>query len=283
MCAYLLTLHTHLLPHFAGKRAISEEEVQDFVFEKLSGGLSPKTVKDAIALLKSIARHGRKHGACTYGEWDIKYPTDTATRRLQTLNVRHQRMLMRHITDNPTPQNIGILLALCTGMRIGEVCALTWQDIDMKQKVITVKRTVARVYDCESKTTEKLESSPKTKTSCREIPISNLLSRCLRTVRQTSSLHYVVGDMAVPKDPRCYRDYFTRLLKRLGIPKIVFHCLRHTFATRCIESQCDCKTVNSLLGHSNVATTLNLYVHPDLQQKKKCIERMSKLVGFDMK
>ena len=75
-----------------------------------------------------------------------------------------------------------------------------------------------------------------------------------------------------------YRDYFNRLLKRLSITPIVFHGLRHTFATRCIESQCDYKTVSSILGHSNVATTLNLYVHPNLQQKKRCIDKMSKFV-----
>lgn len=78
-----------------------------------------------------------------------------------------------------------------------------------------------------------------------------------------------------PEDPRSYRDFFARLLKRLNIPHIVFHGLRHTFATRCIESQCDYKTVSVILGHSNIATTLNLYVHPNLNQKQRCIERMS--------
>ena len=91
---------------------------------------------------------------------------------------------------------------------------------------------------------------------------------------------YVVGSSEHSKEPRSYRDYFSRLLKRLDIPQIVFHGLRHTFATRCIESQCDYKTVSVILGHSNVSTTLNLYVHPNLTQKKKCVERMSKFLGI---
>ena len=90
---------------------------------------------------------------------------------------------------------------------------------------------------------------------------------------------FVVGVSERSQEPRSYRDYYNRLLKRLDIEPIVFHGLRHTFATRCVESQCDYKTLSVILGHSNVATTMNLYVHPNLDQKKKCIERMSKFLG----
>ena len=99
-------------------------------------------------------------------------------------------------------------------------------------------------------------------------------------VRKQSQSPYVVGTSIQSKEPRSYRDYFGRLLKRLDIPHLVFHGLRHTFATRCIESQCDYKTVSVILGHSNVATTLNLYVHPNLNQKKRCIDRMSNFLGI---
>ena len=275
LCAYLLTLQTHLLPRFGAMETITECDVQRFVLDRFAEGLAKKTVRDMVAVLKSAAKYGNKHGIFPFEEWNIEYPTDTGKSLLPTLSLNHQRILMRHLTERPTPQNIGVLLALCTGMRIGEVCALQWEDVDFAQRTITVKHTVGRIYNCESKTTERIHSSPKTKNSCREIPISKQLFQALKVVRKQSQAPYVVGTSIHSKEPRSYRDYFSRLLKRLNIPHIVFHGLRHTFATRCVESQCDYKTVSAILGHSNVATTLNLYVHPNLSQKKRCIDRMS--------
>ena len=281
MCAYMLTLQTHLLPRFGSMTAITESDVQRFVIEKCSSGLAKKTVRDIIAVLRSIVKFGGKHRFFSHEEWEVEYPTNTEVKRLPTLTLNHQRTLMLHLIEDPTPQNIGVLLALSTGMRIGEVCALKWEDVDFKQKIITVKYTVGRVYNCELKSTEKINSSPKTKNSCREIPISRQLLQPLKVVKKISSSPYVVGTLEHSKEPRSYRDYFARLLKRLGIPPIVFHGLRHTFATRCIESQCDYKTVSVILGHSNIATTLNLYVHPNLNQKKRCIDRMSNFLGIN--
>lgn len=280
MCAYMLTLRTHLLPRFGTMTGITENEVQQFIIDKLFSGLARKTVRDLVAVLKSVVRYGGKHKIFPLQEWELEYPTTTQTHCLPTLTLNHQRVLMRHLIEKPTSQNIGILLALSTGMRIGEVCALKWEDVDFNQKIIIVRHTVGRVYNCESRSTEKIQTSPKTKNSCREIPISKQLFRPLKAVKKTSSSPYVVGTSIYSKEPRSYRDYFTRLLKRLGIPPIVFHGLRHTFATRCIESQCDYKTVSVILGHSNVATTLNLYVHPNIDQKKRCVERMSRFLGI---
>ena len=280
MCAYLLTLQTHLLPWFGTMETIAECDVQQFVIDKCASGLARKTVRDMVAVLKSIVKYGNKHGIIHFEEWEIEYPTDTENKLLPTLSLNHQRILMNHLIEQPTQQNIGVLLALCTGMRIGEVCALQWEDVDFTQRIITVRHTVGRIYNCELKTTERIHTSPKTKNSCREIPISKQLFQSLKTVRKQSQSPYVVGTSTQSKEPRSYRDYFSRLLKRLNIPHLVFHGLRHTFATRCIESQCDYKTVSVILGHSNVATTLNLYVHPNLSQKKKCIDRMSKFLGM---
>jgi Site-specific recombinase XerD len=258
---------------------ITESDVQQFVIEKSSSGLAKKTVRDIVAVLKSIARYGCRHKIFPFEEWAIEYPANPLPHRLPTLSLAQQRVLMSYLIEEPTPQNIGVLLALCTGMRIGEVCALKWEDVDMIQHIITVQSTIGRVYNCESKSTEIIISSPKTQNSYREIPISGQLLQSLRIVRRMSLTPFVVGTSIHSKEPRSYRDYFSRLLKRLDIPPIVFHGLRHTFATRCIESQCDCKTLSVILGHSNVSTTLNLYVHPNLNQKKRCIERMSAYLG----
>ena len=280
LCAYQLTLQTHLLPRFGTAENITEKDVQQFVIDKCTSGLARKTVRDIVAVLKSVIKYGNKHGIFHFEEWEIEYPTQTENKLPPTLSLNHQRILMRHLLEQPTPQNIGVLLALCTGMRIGEVCALKWEDVDFAQKTVIVKHTVGRIYNCELKSTERVHSSPKTKNSCREIPISKQLFQALKMVRKQSQSPYVVGTSIQSKEPRSYRDYFGRLLKRLDIPHLVFHGLRHTFATRCIESQCDYKTVSVILGHSNVATTLNLYVHPNLNQKKQCIDRMSNFLGI---
>lgn len=91
--------------------------------------------------------------------------------------------------------------------------------------------------------------------------------------------YYVLTNDISPTEPRTYRNYYKRFMKQLDIPKLKFHGLRHSFATRCIESNCDYKTVSVLLGHSNITTTLNLYVHPNMEQKKRCIAKMFKSLG----
>lgn len=281
-CAYMLILQTHILPKFGDVTTITESEAQRFALDKLNSGLSRKSVHDIIAVLKAVAKYGAKHDIFDLPSWDIDYPTETTVRKLPVLSLPDHRKLLGELSANPTTQNIGIMIALCCGLRIGEVCALQWHNVDMQRRIITVSKTVSRIYNCDTKHTEHYSSSPKTKSSNREIPISPLLLNALRAVkRQQSGGDYVVGDGAKAKEPRTYRETFSRLIKRLKIATIVFHGLRHTFATRCIESGCDYKTVSVILGHSNVATTLNLYVHPNIDQKKRCIERLNKFLKAD--
>lgn len=281
-CAYALILKTHLMPFFADAVSISETEVQQFAFGKLEAGLSKKTVHDIIAVLKSVGRFGAKRGMFEMTSWDIEYPSDTASHTLPVLSLADNKKLLKSIASAPTPQNIGIMIALCCGLRIGEVCALQWKDVDMTRRIITVSSTAGRIYNCDTMATEQYVSTPKTRNSNREIPISPLLFKALNIVKKQQKVEkYVVGSGNKAKEPRTYRETFSRILRRLCIPPMVFHGLRHTFATRCIESGCDYKTVSVLLGHSNVATTLNLYVHPNLDQKKRCISRMNKFLHLE--
>lgn len=278
-CAYTLILKTHLLPTFGDAIAISEAETQQFVLDKLDSGLSRKSVHDILAVLKAIAKYGAKHSIFDFPDWEIEYPSETSIRQLPVLSLANHRKLLRELSVNPTIHNIGIMLALCCGMRIGEVCGLQWKNVDLQRRLITISSTVSRIYNCDTKSTEHYTSTPKTKRSNREIPISQVLLDALRIVKsQQHGSIYVVGDGVKAKEPRSYRETFSRLLQRMKIPQIVFHGLRHTFATRCIESGCDYKTVSVILGHSNVATTLNLYVHPNIDQKKRCISRMNKFL-----
>ena len=282
MCAYRLALCTHLLPRFGQMTQIEEVDVQGFILDKVKGGLAKKTVRDIIAVLRAIVKYGARQKLFEREDWQLDYPTTADDTKLPILSLTHQRKLMAYLTQQPDARNIGILLALCTGMRIGEICALMWEDVDLLHRMLRVRQTVGRIYNCDLKATKRVFSSPKTKHSFREIPISKLLFDALSCVKKQSASTFVVSSSIDATDPRTYRDYFARLLKKLQIPPIVFHGLRHTFATRCIESLCDYKTVSSILGHSNVSTTLNLYVHPNIQQKKRCINKMSKFIEGNM-
>ena len=133
------------------------------------------------------------------------------------------------------------------------------------------------MVDGDKKSTELIVDSPKTKNSNREIPMTKELLSIVKPLKKVvRSDFYVLTNTANPTEPRTYRVYFNHLLQEVGLSRMRFHGLRHSFATRCIESKCDYKTVSVLLGHSNISTTLNLYVHPNMEQKKKCVEMMSR-------
>ena len=204
-------------------------------------------------------------------------PTDREKQELDVLSVVNQRKIVSYVRDNFTFRNLGILICLSTGIRIGEVCALTWEDIDIDNGVIHIRKTIQRIYVNEGgvRKTELLIDTPKTATSMRDIPMIKELYEVLKPLKKVvRGDYYVLTNDAEPTEPRTYRNYYKRLLDKLGIPPIKFHGLRHSFATRCIESKCDYKTVSVILGHSNISTTLNLYVHPNYEQKKRCIDKM---------
>ena len=279
--AYSLTLENHLFPTFGEKTNIVEADVQEFVNTKLQT-LSRKTVQDILIVLKMVYRYGVKLHFFAHEEWDIKFPTVQDKYEVDVLTISNQKRLLAYVRENFNFRNLGILICLSTGMRIGEVCALTWQDIDLAKRVINISKTIERIYiiDGDQRHTELIISSPKTQNSRREIPLSPELYRLLSPLMKVvNHKFYILTNDSKPTEPRTYRNYYTRLLRQLDIPVIKFHGLRHSFATRCIESNCDYKTVSVILGHSNIGTTLNLYVHPNLEQKQKCINKMFKSLG----
>lgn len=279
LSAYSLILENHILPTFGEKQRLTESEIQDFVLRKLQAGLSQKTVKDMLIVLKMIQKFGVENGYMPFTEWSVKYPTEQKKQELEVLSISHQKRIMQHVINNFTFRNLGIYVCLSTGMRIGEVCALKWGDVNLMTGTISVCRTIERIYVIEDnrRYTELVIGSPKTKNSVRDIPMSRELSKLIRPLKKVmNDDYYILTNEANPTEPRTYRNYYKKLLKRLRIPDLKFHGLRHSFATRCIESQCDYKTVSVILGHSNISTTLNLYVHPNMEQKKKCINKMFK-------
>lgn len=277
--AYVLLIENHLLPTFGEQTLIEEAQVQAFVFQKLEQGLSQKTIKDILIVLKMVLKFGAKHHRLTHVPFDIQFPTDREKYNIEVLSRSNQKKMMAYIQEHFTFRNLGVYICLSSGIRIGEICALTWEDVDTDNGVINVSKTIQRIYLVEDglRKTELILDTPKTKNSIREIPMSRDLLKMLKPFKKiVNPSFFVLTNDAKPTEPRTYRSYYKNLMKSLNMPELKFHGLRHSFATRCIESNCDYKTVSVLLGHSNITTTLNLYVHPNLEQKKKAIDQMFK-------
>ncbi len=277
--AYMLLIENHLLPTFGHQVEIKEAEVQEFVFRKLDEGLSPKTIKDILIVLKMILKFGMKNKVFEYQQFDIQFPTERVSQKIDVLSKANQKKIMSYLQEHFTFKNLGIYICLSAGIRIGEVCALTWEDIDTDTGIISIRKTIQRIYvvDGDVRHTELILDTPKTKNSIREIPMNRDLLKVLKPIKKVvNNSYFVLTNEPNPTEPRTYRNYYKKLMRKLDMPDLKFHGLRHSFATRCIESNCDYKTVSVILGHSNISTTLNLYVHPNIEQKKKCIEQMFK-------
>ncbi len=277
--AYLLTLENHILPVFGDSPAPDEASVQAFVLEKLDNGLCVKTVKDILMVLRMVMKFGEKNGWMPHCEWDIKYPVEDTEPVLEVLSVANHKKILNHIREHFSFPMLGVYISLTAGMRIGEVCGLKWNDFDTVSGIMTVGRTVERIYvtDCGPRHTELIVSTPKTKKSYREIPMSRELLSIVKPLKKVfNGNFFVLTNSERPSEPRTLRNHYKRMMEDLHIPKLKYHGLRHSFATRCIEAGCDYKTVSVLLGHSCVSTTLDLYVHPNREQKKRCIDKVAR-------
>lgn len=277
---YNVLINNHLLPYFGAlaPAGLSERDVQDYVNAELRKGLSVKTIRDSLRVLKMILRFGAIRGAWKLSDFSVRFPAGSDQRQpIQVLSKRHCTVLQHFLEAHLTPRNLGVFICLNSGLRIGEVCGLQWGDIDLRTGMVHICRTVQHVWihDDTVKTDWMEIGRPKTATSMRDIPLSHELQTMLRPYKKAAKPgHYVVSGGPEPMEPRYLREYFYRLLAVLGIPKVRFHALRHSFATRCIEGRCDYKTVSAILGHASISTTLDLYVHPGTAQKRRVIEKM---------
>lgn len=277
---YCLLVRCHLVPELGGRTDVTEEDAQALVNRKLAAGLSRKTVRDIVTVLRMILRFAARRNLMPARRIEVTFPTERERREPEVLTLANQRRLMTHVREHFNFRNLGICICLSAGLRIGEVCALQWEDIDTAAGIIRVRKTLQRIWlaDGSERINALVLDSPKTRNSIREVPMTRELLALVRPLKKmVRSDFYVLTNDAAPMEPRTYRAWFDRLQRQLGLPRMRFHGLRHSFATRCIESRCDCKTVSVLLGHSSVSTTLNLYVHPNLDQKRKCIDAMGRL------
>lgn len=174
---------------------------------------------------------------------------------------------------------VGVLLSLYAGLRIGEVCALTWGDIDLDERIIHIRHTVSRVnknIENGAKSTTLIIDRPKTKSSFRDIPLCSKLIPVLAELKKRTASPYVISNREQFISPRTYEYRYHKLLRASGTTDINYHALRHTFATRCIEAGVDVKSLSEILGHADASITLNTYVHSSMERKRIQLE---KLVG----
>lgn len=277
--AYCLLVVNHIIPYFGDKEEFVEDDVQKFVLDSLNTGLSEKTTKDIVVVIKMVQKFGAKKNLMSLNPIDIIYPMTSSKKELKVMSKDNQKKLLNYLNDNFSFKNLGITICLCTGLRIGELCALRWCDFDLDQKILKIRHSLQRIYiiDGNKKYTKIKVDKPKTKESNRDIPLTNGLYTIIKPLLKVVKLtNYVLSNDENPIEPRTYRNYYKKILKKLEIPYLKFHGLRHSFATRCIESKNSVKTVSVILGHANITTTLNLYVHPNNDEKKRCIEKMLK-------
>ena len=284
---YSNNIFNHIIPKLGNYylNELNHKVIQDFLLELSkngrkdnTGGLAEKTIKDITIIIKGSIKKGINEDKIKHIELTFNYPKDNKENKLYVLTKREQNKITNYVLENINSRNIGLLISLYSGIRIGELCALKWEDVDFKKNCLTINKTIQRVYikDKNKNISKVIITTPKTKNANREIPINKDFLEILKKVKSDKK-HYILTGNEKYIEPRTYRKYFNKILDELKIKHFNFHSLRHTFATNCISLGVDYKTVSELLGHANVNITLNLYVHPRYSQKKKCIDLVCKV------
>ncbi|MDE5866679.1 MAG: site-specific integrase, partial [Lachnospiraceae bacterium] len=257
---------------------ISENKAKDLYdpIHFLNENLSNSLIKSIYCVLNQILNYCNTHYHIDVSPV-IRPKTHTVVKPVETLPQSEQIRLLREIYKNMDNSKLGILICLSTGLRLGEICSLKWSDIDLEGKLLYVNRTVQRIaVDDHSTKTILFEDVPKSMFSKREIPLpDSIIPYLAEFVREEG---YVIAGKG-PTEPRTYQYRFQRLLSEAGIGKYNFHVIRHTFATNCINSGADIKSLSEILGHSNVNITLNRYVHPTIDTKRKHLNNLSLVYG----
>ncbi len=279
-------INTHIIPDL-GERRLSEittSTVNCFLNNKLKNGrldgkgaLSPSYVRSIALVITSALNYAASEGLLQPFKIKVNKP-NIAKAETRIMSLENQKKLECHIRNELTPTSIGTLISLYTGLRIGEVCALRWSDIDLNTRTLCVRHTVSRVKSSKDGCkTELILDEPKTASSKRIIPIPSPLFSALVDYRKKEPSVFVASGTEVFVSPRTYDARFHRLLNDCYIEDLNYHALRHTFATRCIEAGVDVKSLSEMLGHANVSITLNTYVHSSLEMKKSQLEKLTLL------
>lgn len=283
---YSQTINTHINPYLGEYELddITPIVIQHYVKclsengnAKTKAGLSTSFINIIISILQNLLRSAYVAGnKKLYDANKIRRPKKES-KIVECFNIEEQKKIERAIIAKRNTKNFGIILCLYTGLRIGELLALQWSDIDFNKGVISVNKSC---YDGNVNGKRvKILNTPKTQTSHRLIPIPNSIIGHLKTLKKESTSIFVVSDRKRQSIYiRSYQKLFAGLLKKLKIPHRGFHSLRHTFATRAIECGMDVKTLSEILGHTNPTITLNLYTHSLMEHKTAMMNKLGKLL-----
>lgn len=282
---YVRLAQTHICPNLGNMsvKHIDQPVITAFIKQKLekgridkSGGLSEKTVKDIMSIVNSVLRYSEIVYDQKKPEF-FKWRYTNHRKEIEVFTNQEQKILEHYLTMQPDLPKLGILICLYSGLRLGEICALQWNDVDMEKKVFHIRRTVQRISTpSQTSRTQMLIGLPKTQAAMRDIPIASSLEEYLKQYRTHSApnIYVVASKSGKFMDPRTFQKKYQKIIQNAGLDYRNFHCLRHTFATRCIEKGIDIKSLSEILGHSNVNITLNRYVHSSIEQKRKQLEKL---------
>ena len=272
---YRMKLENHIIPAFGTIKCcmLRANEVYGFIEEKLKEGLSARYIADIVVLLKSIYRYASR----TYNVKNVLeglVMPKCVKAEVEVLSKLQQQQLLNYLNETPDLTALGITLALYTGMRIGELCALQWKDIDLRNHTISVNKTIQRIQTRGGKNkTELVITEPKSSSSIRVIPIPGCLATMLEKF-SASGEKYVLSGKVKPIEPRTIQYRFATKLEKAKLPSVHYHSLRHAFASNCIALGFDVKTLSEILGHNSVEITLNRYVHSSLDRKKAYMDML---------
>lgn len=282
---YAQIVESHLLPRLGGYELdeltpqLLQHQIVDmgkYGNKRTGKGLAPSTVNLIVAVIQeSLETAYSIELTKVYSADKIKRPR-IEEKKVECFSVAEQKVLEEALKNDKRPKTFGILLCLYTGLRIGELLALEWTDIDFDKREISISKTCHDSRD-ELGRYVRFVNPPKTSTSMRVIPIPKQLMPLLRETKKKNGSRYVVGNGERIISVRSYQRTYELILKKHGLPHRGFHALRHTFATRALECGMDVKTLSEILGHKNPTVTLNRYAHSLMDHKRDMMNRLGKL------
>ena len=277
---YSYIIEKHITPDLGdyALQDLNSLQINEFLNNKLQSGgieshspLAASYVSTMSLIISSAIHYAANEDLCS----DLKnpiYKPVAGNKQFHILSCSDYKKLTGYLTSNLEETGLGILLALYTGLRIGEICALKWENIDFKNRIIHIKSTVSRINN--NGKTEYILDVPKTKSSIRDIPIPKKLLAILKDSFAKRKSDFVISQTDDFVIPRTFEYRYHKLLNELKIDSINFHSLRHTFATNCISNGMDVKSLSEILGHANTNTTLQIYVHPSMEIKRRQIDKV---------